>query len=341
MEIHDLRVPKVRFQAGEVNIAHTVRGAGELFSVGQCRLFFFSEARIVALLECGPIVRRQAHTLRRSQMMLQAVMALVDQRHANVNQLIEFAVKRASHAGVEAQKILEHLGAVRQRLLDISRLAAEFLFVDLFDFGRGSFVFDQCDTGHEFLKGLGLDTTYDSPGPYNGLLALVKFRPEPPAMLSIRPATADDALLLKTLIHELAKYERLDHETIITEEDVLRDGFGPAPKFHALIAEWEGQPAGYALFFEFYSTFQGRAGIFLEDIYVRPELRKKGIGKELLAHVAKVAWDGDYFCLRWEVLDWNKPAIDFYKNLGATFLDEWKAVCLIGEALQAATSKTQ
>jgi GNAT superfamily N-acetyltransferase len=160
-------------------------------------------------------------------------------------------------------------------------------------------------------------------------------------MLSIRPATADDALLLKTLIHELAKYERLDHETIITEEDVLRDGFGPQPKFRALIAEWEGRPAGYALFFEFYSTFQGRAGIFLEDIFVRRELRKKGIGKELLARVAKVAWDGDYYCLRWEVLDWNKPAIDFYQNLGATFLDEWKSVCLIGDALQSATSKAE
>jgi len=154
-------------------------------------------------------------------------------------------------------------------------------------------------------------------------------------MLSIRPATAADALLLKTLIHELAEYEHLDHETIITEEDVLRDGFGPHPRFRALIAEWEGQPAGYALFFEFYSTFQGRAGLFLEDIFVRPQLRHKGIGKELLAHVAKIAWDGDYFCLRWEVLDWNKPAIDFYRKLGATFLDEWKAVCLIGDALQA------
>lgn len=158
-------------------------------------------------------------------------------------------------------------------------------------------------------------------------------------MLSIRPATADDALLLKTLIHELAKYEHLDHETIITEEDVLRDGFGAHAKFRALIAEWDGQPAGYALFFEFYSTFQGRPGLFLEDIFVRPELRKKGIGKELLARVATVAWDEDYFCLRWEVLDWNKPAIDFYKALGATFLDEWKAVCLIGDALQTATSK--
>src|SRR5580658_2890139 len=119
-------------------------------------------------------------------------------------------------------------------------------------------------------------------------------------MLAIRPATADDALLLKTLIHELAKYEHLDHETIITEEDVLRDGFGAHAKFRALIAEWDGQPAGYALFFEFYSTFQGRPGLFLEDIFVRPELRKKGIGKELLARVATVAWDEDYFCLRWE-----------------------------------------
>lgn len=160
-------------------------------------------------------------------------------------------------------------------------------------------------------------------------------------MLAIRPATSNDALLLKTLIHELAQYEHLDHETIVTEEDVLRDGFGPQPKFHALIAEWEGQPAGYALFFEFYSTFQGRAGLYLEDIFVRAEHRQKGIGKQLLARVAKVAWDGNYFCLRWEVLDWNKPAIDFYQNLGATFLNEWKAVCLIGEALQAVTEKAQ
>lgn len=160
-------------------------------------------------------------------------------------------------------------------------------------------------------------------------------------MLAIRPATSNDALLLKTLIHELAQYEHLDHETIVTEEDVLRDGFGPQPKFHALIAEWDGQPAGYALFFEFYSTFQGRAGLYLEDIFVRPEYRQKGIGKQLLARVAKVAWDGDYFCLRWEVLDWNKPAIDFYQKLGATFLNEWKAVCLIGEALQTVTEKAQ
>ena len=106
-----------------------------------------------------------------------------------------------------------------------------------------------------------------------------------------------------------------------------------------MIAEWDGQPAGYAIFFEFYSTFQGRAGLFLDDIFVRPQFRKQGIGKELLAHVAGIAWREKYFCMRWEVLDWNKPAIEFYKSLGAVFMDEWKAVCLIGEPLQSLAEK--
>lgn len=160
-------------------------------------------------------------------------------------------------------------------------------------------------------------------------------------MINIRPATKTDASLLKHLIHELADYERLAHETIITEEDVLRDGFGPHPKFRALIAEWDGQVAAYALFFEFYSSFQGRAGLFLEDIFVRPQFRKHGIGTELLARVARIAWEEDYFCLRWEVLDWNESAITFYKRLGADFLDEWKSVCLIGEAMQAVSEKAK
>ena len=158
-------------------------------------------------------------------------------------------------------------------------------------------------------------------------------------MLNIRPATKDDTFLLKTLIHELAEFEHLEHETIVTEEDILRDGFGAHPKFRALIAEWDGQPSGYALFFEFYSTFQGRPGLFLEDIFVRPALRGKGIGTDLLARVANIAWEEGYFCLRWEVLDWNKPAIEFYKKLGAEFLDEWRAVCLIGDTMQAVTRK--
>lgn len=160
-------------------------------------------------------------------------------------------------------------------------------------------------------------------------------------MLNIRPATKNDAPLLRNLIHELADFERLAHETIITEEDIVRDGFGAMPEFRALIAEWDGQPAGYALFFEFYSSFQGRAGLFLEDIFVRPQYRKHGIGRELLAQVARIAWEEDYFCLRWEVLDWNSTAIEFYRKLGAEFLDEWKAVCLIGDALQAVTAKAK
>jgi GNAT superfamily N-acetyltransferase len=160
------------------------------------------------------------------------------------------------------------------------------------------------------------------------------------AMLSIRPAAVDDAGILNVLIHELAEFEKLLHETSVTEEDIVRDAFGEHAKFRAVIAEWNGEVAGYALFFDFYSTFQGRAGLFLEDIFVRPQFRKKGIGKEMFAHVAGIAWREKYFCMRWEVLDWNQPAIDFYKNLGAVFLDEWKAVALIGDPLQALAEKS-
>ena len=160
-------------------------------------------------------------------------------------------------------------------------------------------------------------------------------------MLSIRLATIKDASLLATMILELAQYEKLDHEAGVTAESIARDGFGPKPKFRAIIAELDGKPAGYAVFFEFYSTFQGRAGLFLEDIYVRPPLRKQGIGQALLNYVARVAWDENYFCMRWEVLDWNKPAIEFYRRLGAVFLDEWKAVMLIGDPLQAAADSAK
>ena len=160
-------------------------------------------------------------------------------------------------------------------------------------------------------------------------------------MLSIRPATIEDAPLLSTLIHELAEYDRLGHEASVTEEDLIRDGFGPRPKFRVILAEWDGEPAGYALFFEFYSTFQGRPGLFLDDLYVRPRLRKNGIGRALLAHVAGIAWKEKYFCVRWEVLDWNTPAIKFYSDLGAVFLDEWKAVCLIGDPLQAVAEEAK
>ena len=160
-------------------------------------------------------------------------------------------------------------------------------------------------------------------------------------MLSIRPATVHDAALLTTMIRELAEFERLSHELGATEEGILRDGFGQHPKFRAVIAEWDSAPVGYALFFEFFSSFQGRAGLFLDDIFVRPAFRKHGVGKALIAHVAGIAWKEKYFCMRWEVLDWNKQAIDFYNNLGASFLDEWKPVILIGDALEAVAKSAQ
>jgi len=153
-------------------------------------------------------------------------------------------------------------------------------------------------------------------------------------MLNIRPATANDAALLKALITELAEFERLSHEVVITEADLRRDGFASQPKFRALIAEWDSVPAGYALFYSTYSTFNGRAGLFLEDLFVRTQFRGKGIGKTLLAHVARIANDEHCYGVRWEVLDWNQPAIDFYQSLGAQFRDPWRSVSLTGDPLQ-------
>ena len=155
-------------------------------------------------------------------------------------------------------------------------------------------------------------------------------------MLSIRPATIEDAAVLIAMIRELAAFEHLEHEVGMTQKNIEQDGFGPRPKFRAVIAQWDGEPVGYAMFFEFYSSFQGRAGLFLDDLFVRPAFRKRGIGTALIKHVAGIAWREKYFCMRWEVLDWNKPAIEFYNNLGAAFLEEWKPAILIGDALEAA-----
>jgi GNAT superfamily N-acetyltransferase len=150
-------------------------------------------------------------------------------------------------------------------------------------------------------------------------------------MLSIRPAVANDAALLKTLIHEFAEFESL--EASITEEALLRDGFGLRPKFRALIAEWNSEPAGYAIFFDYYSSFRG-PGLFLEDIYVRSQFRGKNIGRALFARLAWMARKDNCFGVMFNVLDWNQAAIGFYKKLDATFCDEWKVVCLEGTALQ-------
>jgi GNAT superfamily N-acetyltransferase len=153
-------------------------------------------------------------------------------------------------------------------------------------------------------------------------------------MLSIRAATVNDAALLRSMILELAEYERELDRVVITEADLVRDGFGSQPRFRAVIAEWGGLPAGYALFFGFYSTWEGRPGLFLEDLFVRPQFRGKGIGQGLLAHVAGVAQLEKCYGMRWEVLDWNQKAIDMYRGLGATFLDEWRSVLLTDEALR-------
>jgi GNAT superfamily N-acetyltransferase len=153
-------------------------------------------------------------------------------------------------------------------------------------------------------------------------------------MLSIRPATVEDVSLLRALIQELADFEHFSEYAVITEDDLRRDGFGPQPKFRALIAEWEGKTAGYACFFGFYSTFEGRPGLFLEDLFVNEKFRGKGIGKALLARVAEIAESENCVALRWEVLDWNARAIDFYLKLGATFRDGWRTVMLEDEAFQ-------
>jgi GNAT superfamily N-acetyltransferase len=158
-------------------------------------------------------------------------------------------------------------------------------------------------------------------------------------MLSIRAATVNDAPLLAAMIRELAEYERELQQVVMTEKDLVRDGFGDNPKFRALVGEWKGQAAGYALFFGFYSTWEGRPGLFLEDLFVKPGFRSLGIGKALLAAVSHIAEQENCYGLRWEVLDWNETAIKFYESLGVTFLDQWRSVLLGQEALHRLAEK--
>lgn len=157
-------------------------------------------------------------------------------------------------------------------------------------------------------------------------------------MLLIRPATASDTTLLRTMIRELAAFERELDLCVIEEADLLRDGFGANPKFRALVAEWDGQPAGYALFFAYYSTWAG-SGLFLEDLFVRQPFRGKGIGKALLAAVARIAVQERCYGVHWEVLDWNEKAIEMYKALGAEFRDRWRPVLLTDDALRQLAEK--
>lgn len=151
--------------------------------------------------------------------------------------------------------------------------------------------------------------------------------------MHIRPATPEDVPEMLALIRELAEYEREPKAVEATEADLLRDGFGPSPRFSALVADEAGSTAGLALYFYNWSTWRGRAGIHLEDLFVRPAFRGRGIGKALLAAVAVVAVEKGCARLQWDVLEWNQPAIDFYQSLGAKFLDQWRIMRVTDDAL--------
>ena len=151
--------------------------------------------------------------------------------------------------------------------------------------------------------------------------------------VTLRPAIAADVPQILAFIRALAAYEREPDAVFATEAGLLRDGFGPNPFYFCIIAEMDGRPAGFALYFFNYSTWKGCPGLYLEDIFVHPEFRGLGIGKALLRRVAAIAVERGCPRLQWEVLDWNTPAIDFYRAMGAEFLDEWRNVRVSGEAL--------
>jgi GNAT superfamily N-acetyltransferase len=159
-------------------------------------------------------------------------------------------------------------------------------------------------------------------------------------MLRIRTASVEEVPLLLEMILEFATFEKLREEVTITEPMLARDGFGAHPRFRTLIAEWDRAAAGYAICFPIYSTFQG-PGFFLEDVYVRPQFRDKGIGKALMGEVAAMALREGCGALRWEVLAWNQTAIDFYQRLGAIFHEDWKAVRIEGEPLRRLAEQNQ
>ena len=152
-------------------------------------------------------------------------------------------------------------------------------------------------------------------------------------MLKIRETTIEDIPLILQFIHDLAEYEKEPQSAVATAEDLKRDGFSSSPLFRVLIAEWSGEPAGFALYFFHYSTWRGKPTLFLEDLFVQPRFRKKGIGKALLIHLAKIAVKENCARFEWQVLDWNTPSIDFYKSLGAVVMKEWLTMRVADEAL--------
>jgi GNAT superfamily N-acetyltransferase len=151
--------------------------------------------------------------------------------------------------------------------------------------------------------------------------------------VTIRAATRDDVPLVLEFIRDLARYERLEHEVAASEAQLGEALFGERPYAEVVFACVRGEPMGFALFFHNFSTFKGRPGIYLEDLFVRPEARGHGIGRRLLAYLARTAVERGCARLEWSVLDWNEPSIAFYRSLGAAPLDEWTIFRLTGEPL--------
>jgi GNAT superfamily N-acetyltransferase len=151
--------------------------------------------------------------------------------------------------------------------------------------------------------------------------------------VDIRVAAPGDVPLVFDLMRQLAVYEKLEHALVATEADLAEALFGAHPACEALVGLVDGAPVGYALFFRTYSTFVGKPGIYLEDLFVLPEARGKGAGKALLARLAAITVERGYGRLEWAVLDWNEPAIGFYRSLGAEPMDEWTVFRMSGDAL--------
>ena len=176
-------------------------------------------------------------------------------------------------------------------------------------------------------------------GPESAALVTAMGAGTPAAGLRIRPAARGDCALILAFIAELADYERLSHEVVATVEQLEATLFGARPAAEVLIAEHDGEPAGFALFFINYSTFLGRPGIYLEDLFVRPAFRRLGIGEALLAELAAIAVSRGYGRFEWSVLDWNEPAIRFYRSLGAVPMEEWTVFRVTGSALAALAAR--
>ncbi|HEY9462838.1 MAG TPA: GNAT family N-acetyltransferase [Vicinamibacterales bacterium] len=159
------------------------------------------------------------------------------------------------------------------------------------------------------------------------------------AGIRIVPAQASDVPIILEMIKALAEYEQLTHEVVATEDDLRQSLFGPRPAGEVVLAYAGDTPIGFALFFHNFSTFLGRHGLYLEDLFVVPEWRGKGVGKQLLAHIAAIAESRKCGRMEWAVLDWNESAIAFYRRMGAHVLDDWRLCRLTGHELRAASTR--